>query len=116
MGRRSLLAANVVKEESGGDVYLTMNATTDENKRAYEVMTKESAFDGSYYDWFPGNTNIFISGVAEGKTFTNVPVTWATMHKDSTLFDVYFDGRGDLGITPVAWLHPNGTFEVFDDD
>ena len=117
MNRRGLLTQSSIGGDiGGGDVYLTMNATTVENKRGYEVMTKESVFDGSYYDWHPGNTNIFVSGVAEGKTFTNVPVTWATMYKDFPSFDVFFEGRDDVGITPVAWLHSDGTFGVFDDD
>ena len=119
MGRRALLAANVVKEESGEDVYLTMNATTEENKRAYQTMREEAVFDGmGSYDWLPdnGNTKMFVSGVAEGKTFVNVPISKASLYGDSELFDVYFDGRKEIGVVHVAWLHPDGTFEVYDDD
>ena len=59
---------------------------------------------------------MFVSEVAEGKTFVNVPITKANQYGDFDAFDVYFDGRDDLGITPVAWLYPDGTFAVYDDD
>lgn len=40
----------------------------------------------------------------------------ATMSKDSPLFSVHFDGRDELGSVDIAWLYPDGTFEVYDDD
>lgn len=124
MGRRGLLAQSSIGGDIGGDiggedVYLTMNATTEENKRAYQTMQKEAVFDGmGSYDWSPddGNTKMFVSGVAEGKTFVNVPITSANMYGDLYAFDVRFDGRNDIGIVDVAWLYPDGTFAVYDDD
>lgn len=120
MGRRGLLAQSSIGGDIGGeDVYLTMNATTEENKRAFQIMREEAVFDGmATYDWSPdnGNTKMFVSGVAEGKTFVNVPINKAWMDCDYEIFSVYFDGRDDLGITPVAWLYPDGTFAVYDDD
>jgi hypothetical protein len=87
MGRRGLLAQSSIGGGTGGgtgseDVYLTMNATTEENKRAFQTMQKEAVFDGmGSYDWTPdnGNTKMFVSGVAEGKTFVNVPITKASL-------------------------------------
>lgn len=104
------------------DVYLTMNATTDENKRAYDIMNKESIFDTIYsHNWYNdySSVNMFVSGTANGSTFTNAPVTWTTRGRDYTnMFSpLHFEGFENIaGISVMSTLSSNGTFNVWDDD
>jgi hypothetical protein len=85
------------------DVYLTMNATTDENKRAYDIINKESIYNTLYsYDWYNdySSVNMFVSGTAEGCTFTNAPVDWTTRGRGlDHFYPLYFEG--DINIPGV---------------
>ena len=113
--RRALLAAS---QPSGGDLYLTLNTTNADNIRAFQLMESEKTTTpvGNYYDWYPSNTNIFVSGEVEKATFTNARVELADRPQDNNFWALYFENMSEIGVVPVCYLYPNGLLEAYNDD
>ena len=101
----------------GSSIILTPNATTDDNRRAYELINSQAVFDGvSCYDWSPTTTNILISGEVDSTTIYQETVRSAMRDYD-TYYQIEFASLHNLGfVTPMACLYPDGYFEVYDDD
>ena len=116
MRRRALLAAS---NPSGGEIILTPNATTEDNKGAYELFMSEGVVDfAGTIDWFPENseTIVYISGTIYNVTFNRVLIKHASSYDKGLGFNIHFDGLHSLGSTMVAYLSSNGQFDVYDDD
>lgn len=114
--RRALMAAS---QPSGGDIYLTLNTTNEDNIKAFQLIDREKVLqpNGWDYDWLPSKTNIYVSGTANGVTFTNALVKSAwIMGNVLGLQELFFDGMNAMGGTPVCFLWSNGLLEAYDDD
>jgi hypothetical protein len=103
---------------SGGDLYLTLNTTNADNIKAFQLMESEKTLapNGTYYDWFPSNTNIFVSGEVEKVTFTNARVELADRPQENNFWFLYFENMSEIGVVPVCYLYPNGLLEAYNDD
>lgn len=103
---------------SGGDLYLTLNTTNADNIKAFQLIEAEKKLApiGSYYDWSPSNTNIFVSGEAEKVTFTNARIELADRPQYEDRWSLYFENMSEIGAVPVCYLYPNGLLEAYNDD
>ena len=107
----------ILKMMGGSSIVLTPNATTDDNKRAYELINSQAVFDGVMsYDWVPTTTNLLISGEVDSTTIYQETVRSASGYY-GTYYQIEFASLHNLGfVTPMACLYPDGYFEVYDDD
>ena len=101
----------------GSSIVLTPNATTDDNRRAYELINSQAVFDGVMsYDWVPTTTNLLISGEV-GSTTLYQELVRSAVRDGTTYYQIEFESLYDFGfITPMACLYPDGYFGVYDDD
>ena len=115
--RRRMMMAQ--KPSESGDIILTPNATTEDNKRAYELFEKDGIFDGiANVDWEPqySDVGVYITGIINNVSFDRMPVIKAQKYTQVDWWDVYFDGLYDLGVVMVSYLTPDGTYNAYDDD
>ena len=102
----------------GSSIVLTPNATTDDNRRAYELINSQAVFDGIMtYDWVPTTTKLLISGEVDSTTLYQEMVISAGRDYGTNFYEIQFNSLYDLGfVRPMARLYPDGYFEVYDDD
>lgn len=120
MERRRLLIASRKGED---EIILTPNATTEDNRRAYEIIKADTKINSyGWYEWWHeySDTKIYVSGTAEGVVFDKAHVLSAYFDIDpnkanSVHLDV--DGMWDHGwFMPLADLDSDGYFALKDDD
>lgn len=119
MRRRALLAARKGEDE----IILTPNATTEDNRRAYEIIKADVKINSAgWYEWLAeySDTKIYVSGTAEGVVFDKAKVLSAYFDRHPNMVSyvvLEVDGMGDHGwFTPLAALYSDGYFEFKDDD
>lgn len=103
---------------SGGDIYLTLNTTNEDNIKAFQLIDREKVSDPSGHSyWNPTSVRIYVSGSAGRGTFTNAEVdsAYKDPYSQNTL-ELFFEGITDIGPVPVCYLHSNGLLEAYDDD
>lgn len=120
MERRRLLLAQRKGED---EIILTPNATTEDNRRAYEIIKADAKINSAgIYEWWAeySDTKIYVSGTAEGVVFDKAKVLSAYFESDPNITDhvvLDVDGMWDHGwFTPWAALRSDGYFEFKDDD
>lgn len=103
---------------SGGDIYLTLNTTNEDNIKAFQLIDSEKVSDiTGHYHWNPTSVRIYVSGSAGRGTFTNAEVYAAYKDKyNQNTLELFFEGITDIGPVPVCYLHSNGLLEAYDDD
>jgi hypothetical protein len=118
--RRLLLIASQKGED---EIILTPNATTEDNKRAYEIIKADVKINSAgWYEWWAAysDTKIYVSGTAEGVVFDKAKVLSAYFERNPNKVNnvvLNVDGMWDHGwFTPWAELSSDGYFEFKDDD
>lgn len=121
MERRRLLLAASKKGED--EIILTPNATTEDNRRAYEIIKADVKINSAgWYEWWAeySDTKIYVSGTAEGVVFDKAKVLSAYFERAPNIVNkvvLDIDGIWNLGwFTPWAELFSDGYFELKDDD